>query len=564
MSKSFELSTFSQWLRRGQYDRRPWLLAGPAASPELVEQAAAEGFAVLAADAAASGVRSDVALVVDLERLASDGEAICARASTVVVPNDLHVSGWAQGRSLESWADEVPLLRRLADEGRLISFDLWTSRRAPGGPVTDGDWLGEELPLRLLTTGGVKMARHLGFRRGLDKVGGFEACQPILAGSAGSLAQLKLSTGVSYGPYGYPVPARIFAGSDDEQLIGVRVLHYSILQHSTMDVVVEPLDWKAAPVPVEPKNRSKTGFSFCRFDIPRLCGYSGRGVYVDADMQVFADITDLWTLPLDEADLLYSLTHPTQGRSPQTSVMLLNCETLAWDIHEIVRGLDEGRYSYKALMSELCIVPEGRAKPLLPYWWNSLELYEPGRTSLIHYTDMQRQPWISDINPNGHHWYRTCAEAIERGFIDTDELSKAVELGHVSPEIYGWLGLNSLPDVNERAATWIAPFNRFLSPRAPEGAVALTDRRRLVGWAWDPARPDEPIELGIYDEGKLLFSLRPAEFGPFLAKHGKGNGRHAFNVELPPEVMKRNAHQLSVRIIDPKVELKGSPVELYR
>src|SRR3954462_5519105 len=107
MSKSFELSTFSQWLRRGQYDRRPWLLAGPAASPQLVEQAAAEGFAVLAADAAAAGVPSDAAPVVALERLASDGEAICARASTVVVPNDLHVSGWAQGRSLESWADEV-------------------------------------------------------------------------------------------------------------------------------------------------------------------------------------------------------------------------------------------------------------------------------------------------------------------------------------------------------------------------------------------------------------------------------------------------------------------------
>ena len=558
------IRAFQDWLRESDASK-PWLLVGDLAPKQMLKQARQEGFRLMSTGSKVGSCPAEVACVVDVEHMATSGDAIAAQARFVVMPNDPHREGWAAGKPLASYFDEIPSLQRLAAEGRLLGFDLWTARQATADETSiRGDFLGEEVPLRLLALGGARFVRHLGFRGARDKITGFEAAHSILSRTTGGLAEARRALGVSYGPYGYPAPARVFVGTDDEQMIGARVLHYSIEKFSSMDVVVEPLDWRAAPIPQDPKNRSKTGFSFCRFDIPRLCNYSGRGVYVDADMQVFTDFSDLWTLPLDDADLLYALAPPSQGRTPQTSVMLMNCEALRWDMDDIVSGLDRGDYSYGQLMSELCVVPPGRAQPLLPYWWNSLELYEEGRTSLLHYTDMNRQPWVSHSNPNGHRWYRCCAEALDSGFISEQEVVKAVDLGHVSPEIFTWIGRNSPYDEVERAAKWVAPFNRYLQPKAPEGSVALTSDHRLIGWAWDPSRPEEASEVGVYDDSELVFSFTCGDFGEFLQKHGKGDGRHAFNVALPPGVLTSNVHTLSVRTLHGNVQLTGSPVEVFR
>ena len=551
------------WLRANGRSKRPWLLVGPGANKATSQRAAGEGFAVLATGGAAERLNSDLALVVDVEQLAKRGEQIGKFAAFVAVPNEPHQRGWATGRSLTSFAREIPALQALADEGRLLSFDLWTAKSSPSGGVL-GDFHTDEVALRVLVEGGVRIARHTGFLPRSDPSPGFEATRSTLSRATGGVARLRRDSRISYGPYGYPTPARIFVGTDDEQTIGLRILQYSIEKHSTMDVSVEALDWRSMPVPRDPRNRSKTGFSFCRFDIPRLCGYTGRGVYVDADMQVFSDITELWTMSLEQADLLYSLGPPAQGRTPQTSVMLINCDSLRWDVKKIIDGLDRGAYSYKELMSDLCVVPKGRAKPLLPYWWNSLELYEPGRTALLHYTDMHRQPWVSSVNPNAGIWYDCCAEAIAHGFIDLGEIAAAVEMGHVSPEMFDWIGQQPPQDYTEHAACWVPPYNRFVVPSAPEGAVTLIADRRLLGWAWDPALPDDPIEVGVFDGETLLFAFPCEEPGEFLERYGKGNGRHAFNVSVPKEVLVSNTPSLSVRTLGHGVELKGSPLELMR
>ncbi len=553
-------SPVSAWLAEGDRARRPWLLAGPAAEPRKVAEARAEGFQVLAVGHAARRVRADAAYVTDLELMQRHGEVISAATDMVWMPETPHLDGWASTRSLRAWTAETPALGTLAQEGRLFAFPLWTAR--PDAPPVD--FAGEEGPLQLLTDAGVRMARHLGFRAPASERAGLEAAAPFAQRLRGGLAALRRRTGLSYGPYGYPVPARIFVGADAEQTLGARILDFSVQKHATMDVTVELLDPARIPVPKDPANRSRTGFSFCRFEIPALCGYAGRGVYVDADMQVFTDITDLWTYPLDDADLLYALSHPSQGRTPQTSVMLLNCEALRWDVHEIVRGLDEGRYSYKALMRDLCIVPKDRQKPGLPYWWNSLERFDPGRTSLIHYTDMPTQPWISHANPNGGLWYAAMAEALDEGFIDPDEVSDALARGHISPNLPDWIGRPF--EVDERnAAVWVAPFNRFTRGEAElEGAVRLTSDRRLAGWAWRPAHPDEPVRLVACDGDTPLLEFEAAGYAEILERHGKGTGRYAFDVAVPDELWRSNTQSLRIRALDTGGELPGSPVELVR
>jgi hypothetical protein len=536
---------------------RAWLIAGAEANADKVEKARGEGFAILSVGRGFMHFRCDAALVTDLQTLRECGDQLERDVPIVIAPDYPLSNGWPSSRRLTAWLGQLPAMARLSDSHRLLAW-----REPSASLATMADPRGDEPALRLLTEAGVRMARYLGIPRARASVTGMEALAPFANRRTGGLAALRRSTGVSYGPYGYPVPARIFVGSDDEQLLGARLLEYSVEKYSTMDVKVEVLDFRHIPTPKDPKNRSRTGFSFCRFDIPRLCGYEGRGVYVDADMQVFTDITDLWTLPLDEADVLYALSHPSQGRTPQTSVMLMNCEALKWDVNEIIGGLDEGRYGYKDLMQKMCIHPAERVRPLLPYWWNSLERNEPGRTSLIHYTDMPTQPWVSRENKNGKLWYDAFAEALNEGFISEDEVARAVDQGHVSPRIYEWIGK---PAPSSDVPVWVAPYHRFTKPGATvEGEVALTTDRRLRGWAYDPTAPDHRVRLGVFAQDDLLFEIQAEDYAEILERHGKGDGKHAFDVETPQKLWRSNVTNVTVRHLDSATELTGSPVDLPR
>lgn len=556
---------FSTLAQKQAFGNVAWLMVGEKTSEKSIRSAVTKGFSICTFGKATATLHADIAHVIDIETIISHGTAIESRAKFVLMPEEPHVKGWATGRSLSDFSNDLPVLAKLRQEGRLVSYPLFSALGSPSGEPVFGDLDDEEVPLRLLVAAGVRRARHVGIQRLRPRSTGFEASHRALTGKTGGIPALRRVSGLSYGPYGLPIPARVFVGTDEAQMMGVRVLHYSIEKFSTMDVVVEALDPALVPVPKDPRNRSKTGFSFCRFNIPKLCGYKGRGIYVDADMQVFTDITDLWSMPLDDADLLYSLTHPTQGRTPQTSVMLLNCEKLRWDVNDIVGGLDSGRYSYKQLMSGLCIVPPDRHKPLLPYRWNSLERYDPGLTSLIHYTDMPTQPWISHDNSNGHIWYATCREALETGFISMSEVDKAIRSGHISPELPQWIGLGGGSSYRDMLPTWVPPFHRFTKMDRPiEGKVVLGADRRLRGWAWYPKSPAERLRLGIYSDDVKLFEFAATDYAEILARHGKGDGNYAFDFELPAELLRTNAHKLRICTADGVHEIAGSPVDLVR
>lgn len=109
--------------------------------------------------------------------------------------------------------------------------------------------------------------------------------------------------------------------------------------------------------------------------------------------------------------------------------MLLDCECLQWRIESVVEGLDEGRYTYEQLMYGMFVA--GSAGRTLDPGWNSLEKYEPGQTRLLHYTDMDTQPWVSLSNPFSHLWVDCLRRAIGVGFITEEELAREIAAGHV-------------------------------------------------------------------------------------------------------------------------------------
>jgi hypothetical protein len=245
-------------------------------------------------------------------------------------------------------------------------------------------------------------------------------------------------------------------------MLAAKVLEYSIKKHASMSVNVVPLCDVPVPLPKNPKNHPRTGFSFARFLIPSLCDYNGKAIYLDADMLVFADIAKLWVSSLDEADILCAEHPGKNGRVRQYSVMLMNCAKLRWNIEEVVAGFDDGKYDYARLMYEFCIVPPDRIAPTLPYEWNSLEFYEEGKTCLVHYTDMPTQPWVSRDNQYAAVWYQNLREGIKEGFIEPSVLYGEIERGHVRPDLPQQVGLQPHPNYDELARSFVPPYKRFI------------------------------------------------------------------------------------------------------
>ncbi len=253
----------------------------------------------------------------------------------------------------------------------------------------------------------------------------------------------------------------IFVGADRSQLLAVAVLEHSIRRHTFGRVTVSPLIDLDLPEPADLAQGSRTNFSFARFAIPELMNHTGKALYLDADMLVFRDIAELWSVPFDGASVVIQEGVPEhvgelkRGAPPtrvkQCSVMLIDCARARWDVREIVGGLD-GRYSYEQLMYELCILPEAEVRYGVPYAWNSLEHYDL-ETRLLHYTDMNTQPWVSSDNRLGRLWIKEVLLMLETGALSWRDIHREVELGYFRPSLIA--EIEELPheaDFDEAAA----------------------------------------------------------------------------------------------------------------
>lgn len=251
-------------------------------------------------------------------------------------------------------------------------------------------------------------------------------------------------------------PIRVFVGSDRTQDLAVKVLEYSIHRHTDAKVVVRSMTDVRLPEPDDPRQGSRTLFSFTRFAIPRLCAYQGQAIYMDADMQVFTDIRGLANIPFGGKRVVVQEElpeeyQPTEGqlgaparRKKQSSVMLLDCERLNWVPEDIIARLGK-EYTYEDLLYHLCILEEVDIGYSVPFKWNSLETYVPGETCLIHFTDMLVQPWVSARNPNGWVWLNEVKRMLSEGALTWAEIEEEVRLGHFRPSLLAELKLNDDP-----------------------------------------------------------------------------------------------------------------------
>jgi hypothetical protein len=438
------------WIRSQSFDRKPWLILGKGPTFSRRGEFPLGEYNLMGLNEVAGEMKVDVAHVIDMDVVQKLGEKLLDNCEYLLMPRRPHVGFGSTKKLLEDFFGEVPVLRELDSRGKLVWYNARTGAPVGDSPVIEVRNFSSEAALDILGEMGVGKVRSLGVDGG-DRYGDeFSELERLGNGLPSFDAQFRWLEDIA-GERGIDYetliePMRVFVGVDESQVVAARVLEHTIRKHASRPVRFTMMMDLPTPEPKDPENRGKTGFSFSRFQIPKLAGYKGRALYVDADMQVFKDIAELWDIPFGERKVLCtrqdeppeawkdsSWFHP--GR--QMSVMMLDCERLDWDIGEIVGGLDRGDYNYSDLLFNLCIVPEKEVGDDLPPVWNHLEQNVPGETGLTHYTVVPTQPWKNDENPLCKTWEADFHEALEAQVVTKPEVYRLVRGGHVKPSLAG-------------------------------------------------------------------------------------------------------------------------------
>lgn len=167
---------------------------------------------------------------------------------------------------------------------------------------------------------------------------------------------------------------RIFIGYDPRQAVSYTVLQQSILTHAKKPVAITPLCIEQLPL----KRTGLTPFTFSRFLVPHLCDYEGWGLFLDVDILLNHDISELFELADPSKAIMVS---KNDNRFEWASVMLFNCSHEANKILtpayiEEAGGLHGIKWCDESLVGDL------------PREWNHLVGYDgpKEKVNLIHYT----------------------------------------------------------------------------------------------------------------------------------------------------------------------------------
>lgn len=219
-------------------------------------------------------------------------------------------------------------------------------------------------------------------------------------------------------------PIRIYIGTEPAQWLPTAVLKRSILVRTK--AAVEFYDLIGLDLGL--KTKMYTGFSFYRFAIPEQCGYTGRAIYLDADMVVLGDIDQLYQLDMEEKPALARVCDPT---TVFTSVMLMNCEKLVhWKIREWVALINAGLTSYQGCMSGSPSGMNFGDFGALPPQWNDFDKYDE-TTKLIHYTHVPTQPWKRPGHPYKGAFLQELQAALRDGSISREQVEREINAGHI-------------------------------------------------------------------------------------------------------------------------------------
>ena len=218
----------------------------------------------------------------------------------------------------------------------------------------------------------------------------------------------------------------IFIGYDSKEKVAYNVLSHSIIQNSTKPVAITPiaLNHLKDDFVRERNALSSTEFSFSRFMIPHLMNYQGWALFMDCDMLMFEDVSELWRMR-DDSKAIQVCKHDyvpkektkflgqTQTAYPKknwSSFMLMNCKkcsSLTPDYVNRASGLE--LHQFKWLEGDHLIGD-------LPLEWNWLvgEYEHKYDVKKVHYT--KGGPWFEEYArcDYSQDWFKNLEECNDR------------------------------------------------------------------------------------------------------------------------------------------------------
>jgi hypothetical protein len=132
---------------------------------------------------------------------------------------------------------------------------------------------------------------------------------------------------------------KVFIGYDSREAVVYHVCAQSIIRHTSQPVSLTPLALNMLRGYSEKHSDGSNQFIYSRFLTPFLCNYSGWALFIDGDMLLRADLSELWALR-DETKAVMCVHHDyktkTQSkylgsknqdypRKNWSSVVLWNC-----------------------------------------------------------------------------------------------------------------------------------------------------------------------------------------------------------------------------------------------
>jgi rhodanese-related sulfurtransferase len=417
-----------------------WLILGKGPSAIKYPQFQNQSLSVISLNHAIKLGQAELAHIIDLKVVHDCKQDLIENAKAIIMPWQPHIDCRPTHKTIEDLRHTDSALQELIEKKDVYYYYCSTGNQSIGKePIIEAFYFSAEAAINLLANLGVKKIKTLGIDGGTSYSPQFDREDLLANGQQKFDPQFKkiaesiLKYDLDLKPIYEQTPINVYVGSMPEQELASRVLEFSIKRHTSISTRVTFMHQKKRefPLPKQKKNWPRTPFSFQRFLIPEFNQYSGKAIYLDSDMQVFDDLKKMWDLPFDGAKLL-SVEEKQSARRSQFSVMLMNCEQLDWKIEEIVQLLDQQKITYEQLVMEMQLA--GKINLTIPNTWNCLEHYFSG-TQLLHYTDMDTQPWINIHHPFGHIWVEELIEGLNSGFISMDEVNLAIDQGHIRPSL---------------------------------------------------------------------------------------------------------------------------------
>lgn len=205
---------------------------------------------------------------------------------------------------------------------------------------------------------------------------------------------------------------KIFIGYDSTIDIAYRVLKYSLEKHSSQPLDIRPLVLKDLQFNRPHDPLASTEFTYTRFLVPHLTGFSGTALFMDNDMVCLGDITEVFRLDLEpywlrvvkhnhrpsETVKLDGKIQTQYPRKNWSSFMLLNCSQLAcWSKQAVESQPAKWLHRFEP-------IPDDKIGDI-PKTWNKLDECDSS-TKLIHYTS--GGPWYPQHrnHPFAEKWFR--------------------------------------------------------------------------------------------------------------------------------------------------------------